>query len=56
MLIEAKDFSDKPLMIWPKHQGGLRELRHQIRRRDLIRGKEKLCRTTEKQRENKDVQ
>ena len=41
-------------MVWPKHKGGLGELRHHIRRRDLIRGKEKLDRTTEKQSEEED--
>ena len=41
-------------MVWQKHQGGLGELRHHIRRRDLIRGKEKLYRTTEKQSEEED--
>ena len=54
LLVEAKDCSDNPLMVWPKHQGGLGELRHHIRRRDLIRGKEKLYRTTEKQSEEED--
>jgi len=35
-------------MVRPKHQGGLGELRDHVRRRDLIREKEKLYRGTEK--------
>ena len=54
LLIEAKGCSDKRLMVWQKHQRGLGELRHHIRRRDLIRGKEKLYRTTEKESEEED--
>lgn len=54
LLVEAKGCSDKPLMGWQKHQGGLGELRHHIRRRDLIRGKEKLYRTTKKKSEEED--
>jgi hypothetical protein len=41
-------------MIWPKYQGGLGELRDYVRRRGLIRGQEKLYRTTEKQSEEED--
>ena len=36
-------------MVWPKHKDRLGELRHHIRCRDLIRGKEKLYRITENQ-------
>ncbi len=54
MLVEGGDCLGNPLMIWPKHQGGLGELRDYVRRRDLIRGQEKLYRTTEKQSEEED--
>lgn len=54
VLVEAKGCPAKPLMVWQKHQGGLGELRHHIRRRDMIRGIEKLYRTTEKQSEEED--
>jgi hypothetical protein len=54
MLDEATDDLGKPLIIWAKHQGGLGELRDHVQHRDLIRGKEKLYRTTEKQSEGKD--
>jgi hypothetical protein len=47
MLLEALDCLGNPLMIWPKHQGGLGELRDHVRRRDLIRKKEKLYNTTD---------
>jgi len=50
-LDEAADDLGEPLMIWAKHHGGLGELRQY---RDLIRGKEKLYRTTEKQSEEED--
>ena len=51
MLVEDRDYFGNPLMIWPKHRGGLGELRDYVRRRDSIRGQEKLYRTTEKQGE-----
>jgi hypothetical protein len=35
-------------MIWPKHRGGLGELRVHVRRRDQIREEEKLYRMMEK--------
>jgi len=54
VLVEARDRSDSPLMVWPKHQGGLGELRDHVRRRDMIRGKENLYRTTEKQGQEED--
>ena len=54
VLVEAKDKSGNPLMVWPKHQGRLGELRDHVRRHDWIRGQEKLYRTTEKQREEED--
>ncbi|MCJ1321295.1 hypothetical protein MMC15_006639 [Xylographa vitiligo] len=49
MLVEHKDNLRNPFMICPKHRGGLGELRDYIRRRDSIRGQEKLYRTTEGQ-------
>ena len=55
MLVEAKDYSGNPLMVWLKHQGGLGELRDHVRRRDLIHGQEKLYHTTEKQSEEDGV-
>lgn len=54
MLVEEPDSLGNPLMIWPKHQGGLGELRDHVRRRDLIREQEKLYRRTEKQGEEED--
>jgi hypothetical protein len=48
ILVEARDCLDKPLMIWPKHRGGLGELRAHVRRRDQIREEEKLYRMMEK--------
>lgn len=54
MLVEAKDKSGNSLMVWPKHQGGLGELRDHVRRRDLICGRDKLYRTTEKPSEEED--
>ncbi len=54
MLVEGRDCLGNPLMIWPQYQGGLGELRDYVRRRDLIRGQEKLYRTTEKQSEEED--
>jgi hypothetical protein len=54
MLVEGRDCLGNPLMIWPKYQGGLGELRDYVRRRGLIRGQEKLYRTTEKQSEEED--
>lgn len=51
VLVEAKDDSGNLLMVWPKHRGGLGELRDHVRRRDLIRKQEKLYRKTEKQGE-----
>ena len=53
-MVEAKDKSGNPLMVWPKYQGRLGELRDHVRRRDWIRGQEKLYRTTEKQSEEED--
>jgi hypothetical protein len=53
-LDEAADDLGETLMIWAKHQGGLGELRDHVQHRDLIRGKEKLYRTTEKQSEEED--
>jgi hypothetical protein len=49
MLVGHKDNWGNPFMICPKHRGGLGELRDYIRRRDSIRGQEKLPRTTEGQ-------
>lgn len=37
MLVEEKDCLDNHLMIWPKDQGGTRELQDYIRRLDSIR-------------------
>jgi hypothetical protein len=54
MLVESRDRLGNPFMIWPKHQGGLGELRDYVRRRDLIRGQGELHRTTEKQSEEED--
>ncbi|KAH8790829.1 hypothetical protein F5882DRAFT_257432, partial [Hyaloscypha sp. PMI_1271] len=34
MSVEGLDYLSNPLMIWPKHQGGLGELRDHVRRRD----------------------
>jgi hypothetical protein len=51
VLVEARDRSDKPLMIWSKHQGGLGELRDHVRHRDLIREREK---PTKKQTQEED--
>ena len=48
ILVEARDCLDNPLMIWPKHRGGLGELRVHVRLRDQIREEEKLCRMMEK--------
>jgi hypothetical protein len=54
MLVEGRDYLGNPLMIWFKHAGGLGELRDHVRRRGLIRGKEKLYRTAERQSEEED--
>lgn len=54
MLVEDRDCFGNPLMIWPKHQGGLGERRDYIRRRDLIREKEKLYCTTDNQSKEED--
>jgi hypothetical protein len=54
VLVKAKDKLGNALIVWPKHQGELGELRDHVRRRDWIRGQEKLYRTTEKQSEEED--
>ncbi|KIM99963.1 hypothetical protein OIDMADRAFT_30332 [Oidiodendron maius Zn] len=54
VLVEAKDKLGNPLMVWPKHQGGLGELRDHVRRCDLIRGRDKLYHMTEKPSEEED--
>jgi len=54
MLVESTDCFGHPLMVWPKHQGGLGELRDHVQRRDLIRKKEKLYCTTDNQSEEED--
>ena len=48
MLVEGRDYSGNPLMIWSKHQGGLGELRDYVRRRDLIREARNIHQLTEK--------
>lgn len=48
MLVEGRDCSGNPLMIWSKHQGGLGELRDYVRRRDLIREARNIHQLTEK--------
>ncbi|KAH8586108.1 hypothetical protein B0O99DRAFT_645359 [Bisporella sp. PMI_857] len=48
MLVEERDCLDNPLIVWSKHQGRLGELRDHLRRRDLIREKEKLYSIIEK--------
>jgi len=54
MLVESIDCFGHPLMVWPKHQGGLGEPRDHVRRRDLIRKKEKLYCTTDNQSKEED--
>lgn len=54
VLIECTDRYDNPLMIWPKHQGGLGELRNHVRYQDSIREKEKKYYTVKKQGEEED--
>jgi hypothetical protein len=49
MLDEVTDRLGNPLMICPKHRGGLAELRCHVRRHDQFREEEKLCRILEKQ-------
>jgi hypothetical protein len=49
MLVDVRDYFGNPLMIWSKHQGGLRQLQDYVRRRDLIREQGELYRTTEKE-------
>lgn len=54
MLVEGLDCLGNPLMTWPKHQGGLGELRDHVRRRDLTRKNEELYCTTHDQSEEED--
>ncbi|CZR67731.1 uncharacterized protein PAC_17630 [Phialocephala subalpina] len=54
MLVEGLYCLGNPLMTWPKHQGGLGELRDHVRRRDLTRKKEELYCTTDDQSEEED--
>ena len=49
MLVDVRDYFGNPIMIGSKHQGGLRQLQDYVRRRDLIREQEEICRTTEKE-------
>lgn len=49
MLVEGRNCLGNPLMIWPKHQGGLGEVRDYVRRRDSIREAGNLYELTEKQ-------
>ncbi|KAH8647810.1 hypothetical protein BX600DRAFT_475885 [Xylariales sp. PMI_506] len=41
-LEQATDYSGNDLMVWASHQGGLKELRDHIRRRDQARVKEAI--------------
>lgn len=49
MLVDVRDYFGNPLMIRSKHQGSLRQLQDYVRRRDLIREKEEIYRTIEKE-------
>jgi len=46
MLVDVRDYFGNPLMIRSKHQGGLRQLRDYVVRRDLIREQGEPSRTT----------
>jgi len=46
MLVDVRDYFGNPLMIWSKHQGGLRQLRDYVVRCDLIREQGEPSRTT----------
>ena len=54
MLVNVRDHFGNPLMIWSKHQEGLRQLQDYVRRRDLIREQGELYRTTKKESEEGD--
>merc|ERR1711964_524841 len=49
MLVDVKDHFDNPFMATSKGQGGLRQLRDYVRRRDSICEQEALYRATEKE-------
>ena len=44
LLVDAREYLGNPLIVWPKHHGGLGELRDHVRCCDLICGQEKLYR------------